>query len=66
MIKGETDVGNQSLGLHQAGNDGIHTKILFIIYGWRGMVLPSVVRASKNSFSFKCLDLSSLQQISLN
>ena len=38
MIEGETDVGNRSLGLHQAGNDGIHTKILFIlIYGMKGV-----------------------------
>ena len=36
MIEGETDVGNQSLGLRQAASDGIHTKILFIIYGMRG------------------------------
>ena len=25
MIEGETDVGNKSLGLHQAANNGIHT-----------------------------------------
>ena len=36
MIEGETVVGNQPLGLHQASNDGIHTKILFIIYGMKG------------------------------
>ena len=36
MIESETDVGNQSLGLDQAANDGIHTKILFIIYGVKG------------------------------
>ena len=36
MIEGETDIGNQSLGHHQAANDGIHTKILFIIYGMKG------------------------------
>ena len=30
MIESETDVGNQSLGLHQAANDGIHTKIIFM------------------------------------
>ena len=27
MIEGDTDIGNESLGLHQATNDGIHTKI---------------------------------------
>ena len=36
MTEGETDVGNQSLGLHQAAIDGIHTKVLFIIYGMKG------------------------------
>ena len=36
MIESETDIGNQSLGLHQAASDGIHTKILFIISGMKG------------------------------
>ena len=36
MIEGETDVGNHSFGLHQAANNSIHTKILFIIYGMKG------------------------------
>ena len=36
MIEGETAIGNHSLGLHQAANDGIHTKILFVIYGMKG------------------------------
>ena len=36
MIEGETDIGNHSLGLHQAANNNIHTKILFIIYGIKG------------------------------
>ena len=36
IIEGETDIGNHSLGLHQAANDSIHAKILFIIYGMKG------------------------------
>ena len=36
MIEGETAIGNHSLGLHQAANDGIHTNILFVIYGMKG------------------------------
>ena len=36
MIEGETVVGNQCLGLHQAAKNGIHTKILLIIYGMKG------------------------------
>ena len=40
MIEGESDAGNQSLCLHQAGSDGIHTKILFIIYGMNGDNAP--------------------------
>ena len=59
MIEGETDNGNHSLGLPQAASDGIHTKILFIIYGMKGMMLSCVMRALKNSCSFKCLDVSS-------
>ena len=35
MIEGETDIGNHSLGLHQAASGGNHTKILFIIYGMK-------------------------------
>ena len=31
MIECETDI-----GLHQAANDGIHTKILFTIYRMKG------------------------------
>ena len=34
--EGKTNNDNQSLGFHQAANDGIHTKILFIIYGMKG------------------------------
>ena len=36
MSEGETDIGNQSLCLHQAASDDFHTKILFIIYGMKG------------------------------
>ena len=36
MIEGETDIGNQSPDLHQAASNGIHTKILFIVYGIMG------------------------------
>ena len=35
MSEGETDIGNHSLGFHQAANYGIHTKILYIIYGMK-------------------------------
>ena len=60
MIEGETDIDNHSLGLHQAANDGIHTKILFIIYGMKGNDAFLCNKSFKNSCSFKCLDLSSL------
>ena len=36
MIEGEIDIGNEFLGLHQAANDGIHTKILLITCGMKG------------------------------
>ena len=36
MIESETDIGNESLGLHQAASDGIHTKILLITCGMKG------------------------------
>ena len=36
MTEGETDIGNESLGFHQAANDGIHTKILSITCGMKG------------------------------
>ena len=36
MSEGEADIGNQSLGIHQAANDDIHTKMLSIIYGMKG------------------------------
>ena len=48
MIEGETDVGNQSLGLHQAANNAIDTKIPLIIYG---MMLP-LRRALKTAVKF--------------
>ena len=56
MIEGETDVGNRSLGLHQAGNDGIHTKILFIlIYGMKGVVRPCVIQLLKTALILNVL-----------
>ena len=36
MIEGETDVGNHFLGLPQTASDGIHNKMLFIIYEIKG------------------------------
>ena len=36
MIEGETDIGNHFLGLPQTASDGIHTKMLFIIYEIKG------------------------------
>ena len=36
MIEGETDIGNESLGLHQAASNGIHIKILLSISGMKG------------------------------
>ena len=36
MIEGETDIGNHFLGLPQTTSDGIHIKILFIIFGMKG------------------------------
>ena len=50
MIEGETDVGNQSFGLHQAANNGIHTKILLIIYGMKG----NDASLCKKSFKNRC------------
>ena len=49
MIEGETDIGNHSLGLHQAANDGIHTKILFVIYGMKGNDSSCVIRPLKTA-----------------
>ena len=61
MIERETDI-----SLHQAANDGIHTKIRFTIYRMKGNDALLCNKSFKNSYSFKCLDLSSLHYTSLN
>ena len=66
MIEGETDIRNHSLDLHQAANDSIHTKMLFIIYGVKGNDAFLYTKSLKNSCSFKCPDISSLHYTSLN
>ena len=69
MIEGKTDIGNESLGLHQTASDGIYAKILFISYGMKcpsqGKGLPRFIELL-NNVNFRCLDLSSLHYISLN
>ena len=64
MIEGETDIGNESLGLHQAASDGIHTKILFITCGMKGNDASLCNKSFKKHL--QCLDLSSLHYTSLN
>ena len=56
MIEGETDIGNQSLGIHRAANDGIRTKILFIFYGMKGNDASLCIKSFKSGCSVKCLD----------
>ena len=53
MIEGETDMGNHSLGLHQAASDGIHNKVLFVIYVMKGNDAFLCNKSFKNSWSFK-------------
>ena len=60
MTEGETDIGNQSLGLCQV------VKIVFIVYGMKGNDAFLCNKSLKNSYSFQYLDLSSLHCTLLN
>ena len=54
MIEGKTDIGNESLGLHQTASDGIYAKILFISYGMKcpsqGKGLPRFIELLKQLY----------------